>query len=752
MNKSSRRRLRRRAHRTLPAYAGRTLSGIVQELTFRNEQTGFFVARVRLRGVRDAQNVVGAANSISVGERLEARGHWEVSPNYGRQFKANDVSLSLPADESGLVKFMAMTLPGIGVGLATKLVEAFGNKVSWVVEHHPERVAQVPGIGPKRAARMIEMWQERAANHRVLAWLSGLGMSAAAADAIVRRYGNETQAQVTDNPYGVAETIHGVGFKKADAMAKKIGIAPAHPARIQAGLRHVLREATDSGSCGLPRQQVREQTRALLKFELDGVDLIDHEITRLLERGLLINAPAGGAECLFLAKIYRQEVEIAKSVVDRLHTKLSKPIRVPEAALTQALASLGIQLEPSQRAAVELALREPVSIITGGPGTGKTTITRAIVQTLMKGGLHVCVCAPTGKAAKRAAESIGIEARTIHRMLEVRRGRFVHNLQNPLQCDALIVDELSMVDVPLFRALLHGLARCARLILVGDMDQLPSVGPGKVLADLIASGVVPTARLTEVFRQARQSDIIVNAHRVNGGQMPILNNTESGDFRFLSYLDDSEAQAALLRTITVMKQPGRFLPNRHYDPLRDVQVLSPMRRGTLGVDELNKVLRRGLNPHPSKEMPFRDGFLGVGDKVIQTKNNYTKAIFNGEIGYVSDLDPITRAVSVDFDGRRVDYAASDLAQLRLAYALTIHRSQGSEFPVVLLAISYGHYPMLKRNLLYTGITRARELLLIFGNPRAAAHATHNSQVEERYSKLRDWLRAEARTPATAAAV
>lgn len=729
--------------------ADRTISGIVQGLTYHKPQNGYFVARVKIPGLRDDQIVVGTAHSITEGEYLEARGRWVRSVKYNcSQFEAKEVRLSPPADEAGLAKFMAAALPGVGPGTAKKLVETFGTKVGQIIEHSPERLREVAGLGKKRIAGILEAWQERSANHGILAWLCGLGLSPAVSAEVHRQYGSDTRELVSENPYLLADTVTGIGFKKADAMAKKLGITPANPFRIQAAIKHVLREATDMGSCGLPRKALREKALDLLDFEPQGVDHIDEQVLLLTERQFLTEAPASGEDCLFLTSIYRRELEIAQDLIERLRADV-RPIESPDAALLQAEISLGLTLDPVQRAAVLLALKEPVAVITGGPGTGKTTITRAIVEVLREEGLDVFVCAPTGKAAKRASEAIGIEARTIHRTLEVKEGRFVHNRENPLECDALIVDELSMVDVNLFRSLLSALASGTRLILVGDVDQLPSVGPGKVLADIIDSGVVPTERLMEVFRQARESHIITNAHRVNSGHSPQLSPNNGSDFGFYNYPNDEDARAALLQAAMNIWRPGKYRPGRQYDPVRDVQVLSPMRRGKLGVDELNRELQARLNPSPVKEMPFRDGKLGVGDKVIQTKNNYEKPIFNGEIGYVHDLDPVSRAVIVNFDGRLLNYASGDLEQLRLAYALTIHRSQGSEFPVVLMAMSYGHYMMLKRNLLYTGITRARELLLIFGNPRAVAHAARNSQVDERYSKLKDWLIAESHMPAAA---
>jgi len=733
------------------AASDRTIAGVILRVTFYKEESGYFIVRVQVAGVREEQTVVGTAASITAGEYLEAKGRWEHNPTYGRQFRANEVRLSLPVDKEGIIKFLSSALPGVGKTYARKLVEAFGVDVSYVIENEPHRLSSVPGIGKKRAESIIGLWAERSVNHGILSWLCGLGLSPAFAGKVHKMYGANTKSIITNNPYQLAEDIHGIGFRKADAMAGKIGISPSNPFRIKAALRHLMREATDSGSCGLPRLEVQNDAIELLNFEPEGMNLIDVQINDLLEKLVLVESPVKQVNCLFLAEIYRKEQEIAMELIERVKTDVRYPIPAIDSVILEAEMKLDIALEASQRAAVSMALRESVAVITGGPGTGKTTITRVIVEAFKEAGMRVLVCAPTGKAAKRASEAIGIPASTIHRMLEVKDNRFVHCRDNPLEADAVVVDELSMVDVNLFRSLLLGLAPSTRLILVGDVDQLPSVGPGKVLADIIDSMVIPTSRLTEIFRQARESHIIMNAHRVNGGLPPTLTYTPGADFGFLSFSDDQEAQAALLETAMNLWRPGKFLAGKQFDPLRDVQVLSPMRKGELGVDRLNTELRRRLNPSPDVEIVFRDGKLGTGDKVIQTKNNYTKAVFNGEIGFVTQIIAANRTVTVDFDGRQVEYVSADLDELRLAYALTIHRSQGSEFPVVLMALSWGHFMMLKRNLLYTGITRARELMLIFGDPRATRRAAQDSQVEERYSKLRDWLISEARPPQKAAA-
>lgn len=723
-------------------FADRTISGTVRRLTYRNEQNGYFVAKIVVAGIEQELAVVGYAASIHEGEILEAEGRWEVS-RWGRRFKASSVRISAPADEAGLVKYLAGVLKGVGPAYAEKLVKAFGDKVKDVLSESPERLAEVPGIGAKRAKTIAEAWADRGTGDNVLPWLCGLGLSLNYARKIHERFGAHTRSKVTDNPYVLASTIRGIGFLKADAIARKIGLSESNPYRIRAALLHVMQSATDSGSCGLPREhlihgvtrgrtKVLNGARDLLGFEdADRTALIEQELNHLIEEGTLVAGFVQGTPCVFLRSIYDAERRVANNLVGRLRRPVEVLTNLDE-AITAAETELGITLESTQRTAVANAVQENVSILTGGPGTGKTTITRAIVTILEDAGHRVLVCAPTGKAAKRASEAIGVPAATIHRTLEWGSSGPQYNEERQLECDALVLDEMSMVDVDLLDKLLAALPLEAKLIMVGDADQLPSIGPGKVLTDLIASGRVPTTRLTEIFRQAQQSHIIRNAHRVNQGYAPLSGTEDGSDFAFHHFDSAEEAQEALLTAARDIWKLG-------FDPIRDVQVLAPMRKGPLGVDLLNVKLQAMLNPFPDDRMPFQGGHLGIGDKVIQIRNNYSKEVFNGEVGFVLSVNPVDQAAVIDFDGRAVEYTADDLDELRLAYAFTIHRSQGSEFPVVLMGLHTSHYVMLKRNLLYTGITRARQRMLVFGSMKAAAIAATQCQNEERYSKLRDWL-------------
>lgn len=725
-------------------YADRAVTGTVRRLTFRNEQNGYFVARLEVPGRKDELTVVGVAPSISEGEHLEAQGRW-VNTKWGRQFKADSVKLSAPVNEAGLVKFLAGALKGIGPTYAEKLVKAFGTKVAEVISNEPHRLTEVPGIGKKRIQSIIDAWESRGDGADLLPWLCGLGLSMTYARRVYEEFGRKTRRTVSENPYELAAKIHGIGFLKADAIARKLGLSESNPHRVRAAILHVVRSVTDTGSCGLPLELLIEGekrrngstsfvgVRELLGFtgSAERRALIEQEIEFLLQKKVLAADTSHGERCIFLNSIHEAEREIATGLIERLKQPKS-PIANLDTAILEAEVALKIVLENTQRAAVSSALSENVSVITGGPGTGKTTIMRVIVNLLEQSGNKVIVCAPTGKAAKRASEAIGVPAATVHRTLEWKSSGPQRNKERPLECDALVLDEFSMVDVYLLRALLAALPVSTRIIFVGDADQLPSVGPGKLLTDMISSGRVPTARLTEVFRQAQQSRIIQNAHRVNQGKRPVLGWEDGSDFGFIEYDNAEEAQSALLAMARDIWKLG-------FDPVRETQVLAPMRRGVLGVDVLNTELQKLLNPMPSEQMAFQGGMLGIGDKVMQIRNNYNKEVFNGEIGYVLEVDPLNRTAVIDFEGNSVRYDPNELDELRLAYALTIHRSQGSEFPAVLMGLTMNHFMMLKRNLLYTGITRARKLMLIYGSAKAAAIAAGNCQIEERYSKLRDWL-------------
>lgn len=719
------------------------LTGVVKHLTFVNPENGYFVARVDVAG-KGEKTVVGNAPLINVGEHLCAHGAWQPS-SWGPQFKAKEVTLSAPTMLDGIEKYLANAIEGIGKGYAKKLVEAFGEAVFDVIETQPEKLFEVQGIGKKRAESIIGAYAEQRAVRAIMVFLHKAGLSTSKAKKVFDKYGNHAIERIKENPYILARDIYGVGFSTADAVALRQGIPANSEYRVRAGIRHVLSEAEGQGSCGLPAEMVRERASELLS--VDYV-LIDRCANLEIEEGNLMRDTTGGTECLFSSRIYRAEEAIAQVLRSHLKRVPAFPIADIEQAVLHAELSIGIELEEVQREAVRSALRHQVCVITGGPGSGKTTITRVLMQVFADEGLAVrLLAAPTGKAAKRATEATGEEARTIHRTLEVGPdGKFKRNQENPLEADVLAIDEMSMVDVSLMRSICLALSPRTRLILIGDVDQLPSVGPGKVLADIIDSGALPTVRLKTIFRQAATSDIIRNAHAINRGEMPSIDWKPGSDFCFTTITprnsqDEDEKkrcrqniEAEIIRVTRDMRKLG-------YDPVRDVQVLAPMRKGLLGTESLNARLQAALNPGPADMVELFGSKWGIGDKVMQLRNNYEKAVFNGDIGYIAHIDKENRTLVIDFDGNEVVYKYSDLDELTLAYAFTIHKSQGSEFPVVVMPLDTSHYMMLRRNLLYTGVTRARKLCVVVGQPWAVQTAVKTAQIDERYSRLRDLLSA-----------
>ncbi len=717
------------------------LNGIVQTLTYFNSENGYFVARVNVPG-KGERTVVGNTPVINVGEQISARGEWK-SSTWGPQFKAAELTLSAPTALDGIEKYLSNAIEGIGKGYAKKLLGAFGDTVFDVIENTPEKLYDVKGIGKKRAESIVTAYKEQQDVRKIMVFLHKCGLSTNRAKKVHKQYGDKALEIIKENPYVLCRDIWGVGFSTADGVAVAQGVAPDSEYRIRAGIQHVLREAEGQGSCGLPEDQVLDLASTLLTLDYDAVRrCIEFEV----EAKQLVRADSSGKTCLFLPTVYYNERFIAHKLL--AHAKrVPNPIPDLERRLSDAQLELEMVLEDAQLEAVRVALTSSVCVITGGPGTGKTTITRVLLHVLKDAGLdNICLAAPTGKAAKRASEATGHPGATIHRVLEFDKdGQFKRNEQNPLVIHALVLDEWSMADVSIMTSTVKALHPETRLIMLGDVDQLPSVGPGKVLSDIIESEVLPTVRLTVIRRQAAGSQIIKNAHAINRGEMPDIGWREGSDFCFteMSPKDkDDEAEkkkcregieAEILRLARDMYRLG-------FDQIREVQVLAPMRRGILGVESLNVRLQAMLNPHPSAVLEVFGAKWGVGDKVMQIRNNYERNVFNGDIGFIMEIDTQGRVVTVDFDGNMVPYKSADLEELRLAYAFTIHKSQGSEFPVVIMPLAYDHWTMLKRNLFYTGITRARKLCVVVGQKAAARKAVETAQNDERYSRLKDWLR------------
>ncbi len=711
------------------------LSGTVERVTFHSSETGFCVLRVKVPRRGDLVTVVGSAATVTPGELLDADGHWVNDRAHGLQFSARYLRIVPPGTKDGIEKYLASGMVrGIGPHFAKVLVAAFGEDVFTVIEQQPERLETLAGIGPKRREQVIKAWEEQKTIRDIMVFLQSHGVGTARAVRIYKTYGDQAVERVRENPYRLALDIHGIGFKTADVIAEQLGIARDSLIRAQAGVRHVLQEQSNQGHCASQRHTLEADTAQQLAIP---APIVAQGIDLALAEGHIICEEAEEALWIFLTPLYRSEVGVASHLLRLAVGQPSWGSINQEGALPWVEQQTGLTLSPSQREAVATAVNSKVTIITGGPGVGKTTVVNSILRILRAKGVHVRLAAPTGRAAKRLAESTGLEAKTIHRLLEFspQQGGFKRNADHPLEADLLVLDESSMVDVVLMNQLLRALPSKTALLLVGDVDQLPSVGPGAVLADIIASQRLTTVRLTEIFRQAAQSRIIVNAHRINGGLMPErANSKENSDFYFIPASTPEAVYDRLLEVVT-HRIPRRF----RLDPVRDVQVLTPMNRGGLGARQLNVELQSRLNPQAQPRVERFGYTYAPGDKVLQTVNNYDKEVFNGDIGTVKQVAPKEGLVTVNYEGREVTYELGELDELALAYATTIHKSQGSEYPAVVIPLVTQHFSLLERNLLYTGVTRGKKLVVIVGQIQALAMAIKNRRSRVRLTRLRERL-------------
>ena len=707
-------------------HPGTLLRCVVERITYQNPENGYSVLKVRVKGYSDLVTLVGNLLEVPVGSVLLCRGEWKVDKRYGSQFVAATWEETMPATVYGIEKYLGSGLvKGIGPRFARAIVQRFGTETIDIIETEIERLYEVPNIGRKRVAKIRESWEKQKDIKNVMLFLQGYGVSTAYAAKIYREYGKESIDKVRENPYRLADDIWGIGFKTADGIAAKMGYEKEDPRRCRSGILYTLGQLSDEGHVYAGEEQLVKTAGQLLEA---GETAIRDTLAGMLQAEDLIL----DKDAIYLPPFYHAECgtsrrlrDLAESTGRSLFDGLFDP-----SSLT---AETGIEYDEVQLAAIRQAVTSKVMVLTGGPGTGKTTTTQGIIAALKKAGLRVLLAAPTGRAAKRMSEATGMEAKTIHRLLEYNpQDGYKRNDENPLEGDALIVDECSMIDILLMNNLLKAVPVGMRLVFVGDIDQLPSVGAGNVLRDIIDSQRIPVVRLVRIFRQAQKSRIVMNAHTINQGRFPDTSNGRDTDFFFMREDDPERAAETIVRLVK------ERLPRAYRESPDRIQVLTPMQRGVVGAANLNLLLQQALNPSgPSLN---RGGYTyRQGDRVMQQRNNYDKDVFNGDLGYIREVDTEERTLKVDFDGKWVEYDVTELDELTLAYATTIHKAQGSEYPIVVMPVLMTHFVMLQRNLIYTGITRAKKICVLIGAMKALAYAVRNVSVLKRNTSLRERL-------------
>ncbi len=719
-----------------------TLEGVIERFTFQNEENGYTVARLIPKGKGYETTVTGVLSGVMVGESVRLRGVWKTHPEYGRQFEVRSYTVQLPATIEGMRKYLGSGLiKGIGPVTAGRIVDHFGLATLEVIEETPERLTEVSGMGAVRIERLKRAWEEQKQIKEIMIFLQSHGVSSGLAVKIFKQYANLSLNVVKNDPYRLAQDIYGIGFKTADRIAQSMGVPHDSPQRIRAGLQYVLGTFSDDGHCFATQSQLLQKSEQLLEVP---AGVCQEQLIWLVGQDILNQED----EAVYLPPFRQAEISVARKLhqlQNSLGDRLSQFRGVDwEKAFAWVDKQSAITLADSQKEAIRMALTSRVSVLTGGPGTGKSTIVGSLIQLLEVKNGTVLLAAPTGRAAKRLSETTGREAKTIHRLLEFSPAggsmQFMRDRENPLDSDLIIVDEASMIDILLMNHLLKAVENGSHLLLVGDVDQLPSVGPGNVLRDLISSKVIPVTRLSTIFRQAADSAIVVNAHRINRGEAPITSR-EIKDF-FVFHQNDPEQAAELVLDLVVKRIPSRF----GHDPSTAIQVLSPMHRGPAGVTELNQRLQERLNPPAPGKAQYNHGQRSFrpGDRVMQIRNNYDKKVFNGDLGTLTRIDFEEQLLYVEFDTGSVAYEFNQLDELVHAYAISIHKAQGSEFPVVVIPLLAQHYMMLQRNLLYTGVTRARSLVVLVSNPRAIAIAVHNDRIALRNTRLAQRLQEMAK--------
>lgn len=709
------------------------LQGQLERITYFNEANHYTIARLKVQGQKRLVTIVGNLLPVSLGEILKLKGSWDVHPKYGEQFKFVSCETVVPATAKGIERYLGSGLiKGIGPVMARRLVDKFGVDTLTIIEKEPEKLREVEGFGTARIQMIRTAWEMQKDVREVMIFLQNYEISAAYAAKIYRQYGKDSVSLVRENPYRLAADIFGIGFQTADRIAGKLGIPADSIIRAEAGILYVLQKLSEDGHVLYPFDPLVSECGKILDMKreiiLQALEKVAAEKKVIIDNG-----------SVYLGEFYAAEVCIA----GRLKAIGSSPKdRIPldrESAVAWVQNELNIVLETNQARAVEESIERKLMVITGGPGTGKTTIIRAIIRISRRAGLNVMLAAPTGRAAKRMSEAAGYEAKTIHRLLEFspKNGGFRRNENERLVADLIIIDEASMVDTVLMHHLLKAVPDSTSMIFVGDVDQLPSVGAGNVLRDIIESGFVPTVRLNEIFRQSGESMIIVNAHRINRGEFPVITSDRDSvqDFYFVE-LEEPERVADMIIKMCKEKIPAKF----GFDPLDDIQVLTPMHRGVIGASNLNAEMQKHLNPSVV-ELHRGGRVFKTGDKVMQIRNNYDLEVYNGDIGRVAGINTEDQELAVNYDGRLVLYDFADLDELVLAYAVSVHKSQGSEYPAVVMPLLTQHYLLLQRNLLYTAITRGKKLVVIIGTKKALGIAIRNSKTAERYTALRERLQA-----------
>ncbi|MGD9333367.1 MAG: ATP-dependent RecD-like DNA helicase [Desulfobacterales bacterium] len=718
------------------------ISGQIERITYTNDETGFTIARVKINGKKDLVTAVGILISAVPGEILNMRGEWVNHPKFGEQFKVMESKTTVPATVFGIRKYLGSGLiKGLGPVMAGRIVKKFGDQTLDVIENDIQKLSQVKGIGKKRIGMIQKAWDEQKEIRDVMLFLHSHGISSGYATKIFKQYGNRSIAVVTDNPYRLATDIFGIGFVIADRIASKLGLPQNSPLRVEAGILYVLNQISDEGHVFYPYESLIKKSQEILGV---GRGVVIKSLGNLAGRGKIIVEDINKSiekfnennKAVYLAKFHLCETSISS----RLKILLTAPKSIRHIASEKAIdwvqRQLNITLAEKQVRAIHCALTNKIMVITGGPGTGKTTIINAILKIFSRLNVRTLLAAPTGRAAKRMSETTGHGAKTVHRLLEFSfiKGGFQKNQDKPLSCDLLILDEASMIDTILMHHLLKAVPSFATVIFVGDVNQLPSVGAGNVLNDVITSKAVPVVELNEIFRQAKASRIIVNAHKINNGILPSFeNNLSNNDFYFIRQKDPQKVLEIIL-DLTKTRIPRRF----GFDPVDDIQVLTPMHKGLVGAENLNMELQKTLNPVQDGIIRGNRSFR-VNDKVMQIKNNYDKEVFNGDIGRITGIRPEEYQVTVTFDGRDVAYEFSDLDEIVLAYAVSVHKSQGSEYPAVVIPILTQHYILLQRNLIYTAITRGRDLVVMVGTRNALAMGINNHKTQKRHTFLRNRL-------------